>query len=218
VAQAVSTLIGGARQVIRFVDTPPYLGDPLTVNPVELKVLDRGVVCRVLYDRQALDVPSRLADLEAGIRAGELARVGDTPGKLIVIDDDTAAIVSAPPGAEQRLQITHQPLLITAVTTLFDEYWERALPVHITELGRAAVTQRAPTPDPSAQARDEPPTEVQRELVHLLAAGRTDLEIGAELGWSDRTVRRHVAITLDQLGTSTRFRAGYEAYVRGWLR
>ncbi|MEV1178920.1 helix-turn-helix transcriptional regulator [Nonomuraea sp. NPDC049784] len=51
----------------------------------------------------------------------------------------------------------------------------------------------------------------------MLTAGLTDAAIAAHLGWSDRTVRRHVRAMMVRLDAHTRFQAGYQAVVRGWL-
>ncbi|MBA3415373.1 MAG: helix-turn-helix transcriptional regulator, partial [Chloroflexia bacterium] len=53
------------------------------------------------------------------------------------------------------------------------------------------------------------------DVVRLLAAGRTDREIGAALFISTRTVEGHVAHILEKLGVRTRTAAASAAFAAG---
>lgn len=55
------------------------------------------------------------------------------------------------------------------------------------------------------------------ELLRLLAAGASYLEIGARVFMSERTVRRHMNVVFEKLGTATRAQAVAEAMRRGLL-
>src|SRR5262245_49403553 len=74
-----------ARTEVCATDAPPYAtvlpAESHPVNEIELGLLARGVRYRVLYHPRGLDRPGRLADLHAGIAAGERARVADFPIK-----------------------------------------------------------------------------------------------------------------------------------------
>lgn len=191
---------------IRAFDAPPYPAqDAATVNTLEVDHLRRGITYRIVYDRSGLDVPGRLADLEAGIAAGEQARVADVPVKM-TIWDDTAAILPLrhPPDVESRL-VVHDSVLLDALSALFEMVWDRALPLRVVE-GRAELADASglPTPD-------------ERQLLVLLVAGLTDRDIAAQLGISDRTVRSRVHAMMTRLDAATRFQAGYQSVLRGWL-
>jgi sugar-specific transcriptional regulator TrmB len=194
------------RRQLRSMDAPPYPAQDATeVNTVEVDHLRRGIRYRILYDRTGLDIPGRLADLEAGIAAGEQARVADVPVKM-TIWDDTAAILPLrhPPDVESRLVI-HDSVLLDALSALFEMVWDRALPLRVVA-GRAELTDR-----------DGLPTQEERQLLVLLVAGLTDRDIAVQLGVSDRTVRSRVHAMMIRLDAATRFQAGYQAVLRGWL-
>jgi sugar-specific transcriptional regulator TrmB len=195
-----------ARYEVRCCDAPPYAGyHPAEVNAIEIDHLRRGVRYRVIYDRRSLDVPGRLADLEAGIAAGEQARVTEVPVKMTFIDDVVAILpLRNPVDVESRMFI-RDPVLLHALSTLFEMYWERALPLRVTN-GRAQVAGDVSGPLPD-----------EAHLLPLLVAGLTDREIGAQLQVSDRTVRARVRAMTARLDAATRFQAGYQAVSRGWL-
>jgi DNA-binding CsgD family transcriptional regulator len=190
-----------ARHQFRACDAPPYpANDAAVVNAMEVDQLRSGLKFRILYDRTALDIPGRLADLEAGVAAGEQARVTDIPLKMTIFDDTAAILpVRQPPDVESRL-IVHNPVLLDALSALFEMYWERALPL-LAETG----------------AGDAVPSEAQRRLLVLLVGGLSDREIAAQLGISDRTVRRMMRLLMARLDAANRFQAGYQAVLRGWI-
>lgn len=194
------------RHEIRACDAPPYPEDnPAAVNTMELDQLRRGIRYRILYDRRALDMPGRLADLEAGIAAGEEARVTDVPLKMTLVDRSIAVLpLRHPVDVESRLMV-YDPVLLDALSALFDMYWERALPLRVSD-GKAQLAG-----DGTGPSADE------AHLLPLLVAGLTDHEIAAQLGLSDRTVRSRVQAMMARLDAATRFQAGYQAVARGWL-
>ncbi|MCW3813471.1 LuxR C-terminal-related transcriptional regulator [Micromonospora sp. DR5-3] len=201
-----SELQRGARHQVRACDGPPYpANDAVQLNTTEVDQLRAGLQVRVIYDRRALDIPGRLADLEAGIAAGEQARVADIPLKMTLFDDTAAVLpLSQPPDVETRL-VVHHPVLLDALSALFEIHWQHALPLHVSG-GRAELDGSGTTPSP-----------MDRHLLVLLVAGQTDQEIAAQLGVSDRTVRARVRAMMARLDATTRFQAGYQAVVRGWL-
>jgi sugar-specific transcriptional regulator TrmB len=194
------------RGQIRACDAPPYPEtNPAAVNTTELDQLRRGIRYRILYDRRALDVPGRLADLEAGIAAGEEARVADVPLKMTIIDDSIAVLpVRNPPDIESRV-LVRDPVLLGALSALFEMYWERALPLRVSN-GQAQLSGDGEGPSPD-----------ETHLLPLLVAGLTDQEIAGQLQLSDRTVRSRVRAMMARLDATTRFQAGYQAVARGWL-
>jgi sugar-specific transcriptional regulator TrmB len=191
---------------IRACDAPPYPEDnPAEVNTLEIDHLRRGIGYRILYDRRAVDVPDRLADIEAGIAAGEQARVTEVPLKMTLVDDRVAVLpLRDPPDTESRLIVRH-PVLLTALSALFELYWERALPL------RVSNRQAHLAGDPGGPLRDD------THLLPLLIAGLADREIAAQLHLSERTIRSRVRAMLTRLHAATRFQAGYQAVRRGWL-
>lgn len=60
-------------------------------------------------------------------------------------------------------------------------------------------------------------SDTQRELVSMLVSGFTGKAIAARQGWTDRTVRRWTHELMERLDAQTRFQAGYQSVVRGWV-
>jgi DNA-binding NarL/FixJ family response regulator len=48
-------------------------------------------------------------------------------------------------------------------------------------------------------------------------SGLTDSETATQLGWTERNVRSRIERMRQRLGADTRFQAGYQAVLRGWL-
>ena len=58
----------------------------------------------------------------------------------------------------------------------------------------------------------------EREILALIAAGRANKEIGATLGVSEDTVKRHVSHILEKLDVADRAQATAEAIRRGIVK
>jgi hypothetical protein len=177
---------------LRAFDCPPYFSDPLEPDSVELQRLADGISYRVIYAQNVVEVPGRWADLEAGIIAGEQARVlPDLPAKLTLFDD-FAATLSMPVGAAGGVAVivVHRSPLLDALSALFEAYWQRAIPLGLDEA-------------PSPPTRDD-------QLIRLLTAGLGDDAIQRALGVSASTVHRRVRALMHGLDARTRFQAGFQ--------
>lgn len=192
-----------AQRQVRGFDRPPYLSNPESGNQEETHQLEsRRIVYRVVYDRSALAVPGRMADIWNGIHAGEQARVGDVPMKMVLCDDSAALIPAATSEySAAAAYLIHPSSLLDAVSALFESAWDRGTP-----LNRLQHIE-----DDDKVAADD------GDLLGLLAAGSTDETIARSLGWSLRTVRRHVRRLMVRAGVQTRFQLGLEAGRRRWL-
>jgi two-component system NarL family response regulator len=58
----------------------------------------------------------------------------------------------------------------------------------------------------------------EREVLALIVKGRSNKEIGAELGVAENTVKNHVKVILDKLGVADRTGAATKAIQRGLVR
>ena len=106
------------------------------------------------------------------------------------------------PRADQASYLIHPSSMLDALSELFETRWDKAVPLN----------QRA------APAHEEHVlTEADRDLLGLLAAGTTDETIARTMGWSVRTVRRHIHRIMTMTGAETRFQAGMQASRRGWV-
>ncbi|HEY7048666.1 MAG TPA: helix-turn-helix domain-containing protein [Jatrophihabitantaceae bacterium] len=193
-----------AREQIRGFDRPPYLDNPVGGNPEENRQIDdRGLTYRVLYHQTALSIPGRMADVWKGIQRGERARVSShVPMKMVLCDDRLALIPVTTEGySADAAYLVHPSSMLDAFSELFEALWDRAVP-----LNRAAADD----------ADDGLPSD-DAELVGLLASGATDETIARTLGWSVRTVHRHVHRLMADVGAETRFQAGMEAVRRNWV-
>lgn len=113
------------RHEVRAFDCPPYLADPLEPDPAELERLAHGIAYRVIYADEVLRVPGRWADLEAGIAAGEQARVApNLPAKLTLFDDFVAVMPVRPADADRPTAavVVHRSPLLDALSALFERY------------------------------------------------------------------------------------------------
>ncbi|TWD73124.1 regulatory LuxR family protein [Kribbella amoyensis] len=199
------------RTEMRGFDRPPYAAPQAHTesNPVELDLLERGVKYRVIYDRTVLELPGWLEDVTRGIRHGEQARIAaGLPMKLAISDDRLALIPLLRIGdaALTASYVIHPSPLLDALIALFDLAWERSVPVRVT------------MPDAGVdEAPDDELTEEEVKLLTLLASGATDKAASRALGWSERTVQRHVMRLSQRVGARTRFQLAMEATRRDWI-
>ncbi|WP_043620061.1 helix-turn-helix transcriptional regulator [Nonomuraea candida] len=190
------------RVQMRGFDRPPYAAPQQHTesNTVELDLLRTGVRYRVIYDTSVLELPGWLDDVTAGVQHGEQARIAAVPMKLGISDDRLAIIPLLRPGDDvvSASYLIHPSPLLDALVALFEALWERSVPV-----GVAA---------PEGEL-----TQDEERLLTLLASGATDKAAGRALGWSERTVQRHVTKLMRRLGAQTRFQVAMEATRRGWI-
>ncbi|GHA75269.1 helix-turn-helix transcriptional regulator [Streptomyces anthocyanicus] len=133
------------------------------------------------------------------------------PVKLVLVDRSVAMVSLTLEGGSTDCLYTEAPPLIEVLSELFDRYWAAA------RLS-AADTSAAPAPDragPVGGARR--PTEEERQLLALFAAGVKDDAIARQFGVSTRTLRRRIQNLYAELGTTNRFGAGVAAARRNWL-
>lgn len=194
-------LQAAAQHEVRGFDCPPYYADPTDPDPMELERLGRGVSYRVIYAEEVLRAPGRWRDLEAGICAGEQARVMQhLPAKLTLFDDFAATLpVTGRPAAlgdrSKAVVVIHRSPMLDALSALFEAYWEQAVPLVLDPDG-------VPTTATAMSSMDD------ARLVRLLAAGFGNDAIQRALGVSASTVQRRVHDLMARLGAKTRFQAG----------
>jgi sugar-specific transcriptional regulator TrmB len=165
IARAVTRAAEATRHQLRGFDRPPYTEAPGASYGLEERRLAAGVVYRVVYDQEALDIPGRMAgDILPSIAAGELARVRPVlPIKLIISDDQLAVIPAAITSRSvDTTFIIHKSPILTALIALFEAEWERAIPIPGpragTAPGTAAIPSASPIPDdPAALAASATP-------------------------------------------------------------
>lgn len=100
-------------------------------------------------------------------------------------------------GAGGAALVFGDSLVHRAALPLFESLWARATPVG---------------------SPGSPLVADQRELLGLLASGLKDETIARRLGVHVHTARRRITRMLEELGADTRFQAGVQAAIRGWLQ
>ncbi|AWW43541.1 helix-turn-helix transcriptional regulator [Streptomyces cadmiisoli] len=198
------------RTQVRGFDCPPYAAAAGHSEPngTELELLGRGVKYRVIYDSSVLDLPGWLEDVTAGIRRGEQARIAPgLPTKLAISDDRIAMLPLLRPGddAVTASYVIHPSPLLDALVALFESVWERSVQI------------RPFTPPADEDFLPDQLSQDEEKLLTLLASGATDRSAGRALGWSERTVQRHITRLMRRFGAQTRFQLAMEATRRGWI-
>lgn len=204
IRQRLRQLQRAARSQLSCLAKPPYFDNSGTTEAA-LEALGRGLVCRTVYARAAIEHPGALVTVERLAGAGQQSRVlPDLPVSLYLSDDkiamlpmrrEAAAPGSAGPSSAATAEaavVVHPSAMLDALVKLFDGMWRRALPLH-----------------PSVE--EQPTGTDQRRLITLLLSGLTDEAIARQLGLSHRTVQRRVAAFMTDLGAHTRFQAGVKA-------
>ncbi|AIJ11705.1 helix-turn-helix domain-containing protein [Streptomyces violaceoruber] len=200
-----------ARREICELQRPPYLLAPN--EPLDEAAIRRGVRVRAVYAAASFDDDGGWQDLGSLVSRGEEARVVPAlPVKLVLVDRSVAMVSLTLEGGSTDCLYTEAPPLIEVLSELFDRYWAAAARLS------AADTSAAPAPDgagPVGGARR--PTEEERQLLALFAAGVKDDAIARQFGVSTRTLRRRIQNLYAELGTTNRFGAGVAAARRNWL-
>ncbi|MBI4729581.1 MAG: hypothetical protein HY775_08810 [Acidobacteria bacterium] len=191
-----------AREEVLILDRPPYAHDPRDDVP-EFDEMAAAVHHRVLYDREAFEVPGRLALVRRAAAVGEEARtIARVPMKMVVADRRVALLPLSLQKADTGALVVHRSMLLDALTTLFEILWAQATPV-----GFGGTLPDVQGPSLSDEDHD---------LLLLLATGLKDQAIARQLGIGLRTLARRISALMTSLGAETRFQAGLEAARRGW--
>lgn len=203
--QYVALSRSGQREV-RIMSRPPYHQTDEENRDLAEEFRERGVLVRSIIDSGYFDEGTELEAIRDDIAHGEAYRVvRDVPIKLTIADGEQAILpLENPPHGIQSALLVHPSALLRALSDLFETFWRYALPL---DLLRVQDELR----DPLA------PNEDERKLISLLASGVPDTVIQRQLGLSRRTVLRRVQDLKDRLGASSRFQAGVQAALRGWI-
>jgi predicted transcriptional regulator/DNA-binding CsgD family transcriptional regulator len=203
VALRFAELQASCREELLLFDRPPYAAAP--DNPQQVSVLRRGIRWRTVYAPESLQRAHALDHVARLAAAGEQARMlPGLPMKLVVADRRVALLPLTLDSALAQTAVIHRSTLLDAMVTLFDLFWQRAVPV-----GPAIP---APDGDPAGAADL---VEEDRRILALLVTGAKDEAIARELGIGVRTLRRRMRHLMETLDAETRFQAGIQASRRG---
>jgi ATP/maltotriose-dependent transcriptional regulator MalT len=202
---AVFTQIqNGAQSELIAIDRPPYVVAPSGINQAEIEMMGRGVRCRGVYGRAALEIPDAIQRIETCVKAGEKARVFETvPLKLIGADHRVAMLPLDLRHLEDAALLVRECSLLDSLYELFETIWARATPI-------AFRTERvANKKHPIAKRKFD-------RIIPLLASGLNDKRVADQLDVSTRTLDRHIKNIMLQLDAHTRFQAGWLAAFRAF--
>lgn len=162
------------------------------------QLLSGGVAVRIVClhrSRGDLVIRTKLNRLtEAG---AEIRTLSHIPRSAVVFDRAKAVLLDSAGSADGETTaacVRDDDVAVPFLLDLFEHLWETAAPIDIAEHGYAEVAD-----------------DLQRSIVSLLALGLTDEVVARKLGMSVRSVRRHIASLLQDLGAVSRFQAGVQA-------
>lgn len=196
IGERFAQLRDSVQSELLLIDCPPYassVGEAEIED--EVKLLSRGVRCRVIYAGKAVETPGKISIVSQLAQHGEEARVLPELSAKLAIADGRLGIIPLKfqePGIEEAVFI-RASFLLEALALLFESLWQRAapFPAESEEAGEAGQS-RAPIDRVAA----------------LLASGMKDESIARTLGVSRTTIERRVAELMTSLGARTRFQAG----------
>lgn len=131
-------------------------------------------------------------------QGAEIRTLSEVPHAAVVFDRSVAVLLCPPEGGGQpSARQVRDPDVIGCLLDLFAHLWETSTPYGTEDAGYADAID-----------------DLQQSIVQLMAQGLTDEVVARRLGMSVRTCRRHIATLLDNLGSVSRFQAGYQAAAR----
>lgn len=199
-----------AREQLRVMSRPPYVLSAVETRAISTEAHQKQVRGRNITDSSYFeeDAERRFASIREDIAAGEEHRImARVPLKLTVADDRVAIIpLEIRPGGIQSAVLFHASALLDSLIEVFDTCWALAYPLDIPSGEEPSV---APSPDGVSTH--------ERELLALLAAGIPDRAMARQLGVSHTTLQRRVHDLKTRLGATTRFQAGLQTGLRGWI-
>lgn len=199
---AVSQMVEAAKTEILCLERLPLLISPATaLEDACVHSLGRGVKTRTVTDSSLLHVPGVTARLREEAAVGEQKRIfSGLPFKLLVVDRRVGVVPLNLDSAAGPCLIVRSSSLLLALCELFEVFWRTATPFGFDDSGNFQVgSAMHGMGDDSSQ------------LLALLASGLNDKTIKHELDMSQRTFSRRVTALMENLGATTRFRAGWLA-------
>ena len=134
IARRFAELEASVEREILVFTKPTYALDPAE-NVEGLKLLERKIEARSVYERSLYDHPAHVAAIREFVAAGEQARVVDElPLKLVVFDERVAMFELRDPVAgepELTIMIVEHPALGRLLKLAFERVWEAAAPLAV---------------------------------------------------------------------------------------
>ncbi|PSL08411.1 regulatory LuxR family protein [Haloactinopolyspora alba] len=211
VSEVYAHLLASSRDEVLHLAKPPYVESASRpAGSATYLELTPDVRMRSVYDADGFTEPVSLDTAARGTdRGAEMRLLSGVPTKLVVFDRRAALLPVVPDDPMAASMVVHAPSLVESLAGLFEELWNRAMPLalwHRIE-GRAG--------DESLPADGLRVGGRSRDVLDLMAAGLTDDAIARALGVSRRTVQKDVSELADALGARTRFQIAMLATEKG---
>ncbi|MEU3522697.1 helix-turn-helix transcriptional regulator [Streptomyces sp. NPDC038707] len=190
-------------------------GEILTMWPVcsyETQILEdtlrlsydavpRGVRLRTLYPHSARHHPSFRANLQQNLESGAEVRTSDEVQHFIIIVDRETAFLptDSSKGGTSAVTVVYEPAIVNVLCGIYRNTWQ------------SACVFDGSTPN------DTSLNNVRNAILKMLACGLKDDVIARRVGISSRTLRRHIAAIMEELGAESRFQAGAAAASAGLI-
>ncbi|UGY95069.1 helix-turn-helix transcriptional regulator [Streptomyces gobiensis] len=169
--------------------------------PLDLETLARGVRIRTLLQHSARKHrPTAQYAATISSAGAQVRSTGVIPSQMLIYDNDCGVLPVDPADTAVGVVLVRDPAVLSFLQRLFDHHWERGLDFTAEE-----------------QTNGPEPTQLERDVLLLLAAGKKNEVIAHHLCISPRSVSRIVATLMDRLGATSRFQAGVRAAMNGWL-
>ncbi len=165
-----------------------------------LPAFEGKVRCRSIYEARMAAHPAGARILARAVEAGEEARLFPQISMKFKLADESAALLPLTPTGMGGALIIKAPAVVSALREYFELLWEKSALVGDTESENALGL-----------------SDVQRQVLQLLASGLQDEVIANRLKLSVHTVRRHITVMREMLGVESRFGMGAAAARRGWV-
>ncbi|MFF8958177.1 LuxR C-terminal-related transcriptional regulator [Streptomyces sp. NPDC014894] len=196
------------RTLNRYADTsdeevltaqPGPAAEPAVAWHPSLRLRDRGVRLRTLYQYAVRFVPEAARFVDEATAAGAEARTVTGDLARFVVFDRKALVVPLRDGSDGVLVVRNEDLIASA-TEMFNAFWLTGdrLGGHREETFVQDLAHRT-----------------KRSILQHLLDGADDRATARALGISVRTCQRHVSEMMRQLGATSRFQLGYLCRERG---
>lgn len=169
--------------------------------PNDLRVLSRGCRLRIVFQESARrHKPTTQYAARISAAGGQARCLSHLPTRMILYGEDSAVLPIDHARTGLGVAVIRDPAVLGFLRLLYEHYWT------------LATDYFAPEEEPPRGLSNE-----EREILALLAVGKTNPEIARDLGISQRTVARIVARLMERLDADSRFQAGVRAVQLGWL-
>lgn len=197
------------RELLALHPDTSYTAEQLaSAQAMDLAALARGVKIRSVYREDCRSDPAVRAYHQTVTKHGAEVRYAKlVPARLLVFDRQ-AGMIPSHTADNRRAALRLEGEGVAAMLVLsFDLVWSQA-----------TAGERDGLPPRIEASSVEGPTDLDRILLQLLSMGVKDEAAARHLGVSVRTVRRQIADLMVRLEAGSRFEAGMQAAMRGWLR